>query len=204
MKIINTLRADLRQIAHIIEPGARVLDIGCGDGSLLAYLKNEKNVDTRGIEIKSNRVNAAVSKGLAVIHGNAEEELIQYPDKAFDFAIIARTLPVMAAPKEFLSQLTRIAHRSIISFSNFGYWEIRWHLIWHGTMPVTRSLDNTWYETENIHLCTVKDFIRLTEDMDLKIERCYRLVGEDCKPFTKDSRFANLLAEEAIFVVSGK
>ena len=194
-------RADLRQIATLIEAGTRVLDVGSGDGNLLSFLKNEKNVDGRGIEIKQNRVNASLTKGLAVIQGDAEEELPEYPDKSFDYVLLSRTLPTTRHPVEMLRQILRIGKRGIVSVPNFGYWRVRLHLLFRGTMPVTKSLDDAWYDTENIHLCTIRDFVRLAHDMNIIIEKSYSITGEKVSPFDPDDCYPNLLAEDAVFMI---
>lgn len=201
MNNINLQRTDLKIISSIIEASSRVLDIGSGDGSLLAYLKEEKNVDGRGIEIKQSRVNAALSKGLAVIQGDAEEELSQYPDKSFDYVIITRTLPAARNPVAVLRHILRIGERAIISMPNFGYWKVRMHLLFKGTMPVTKTLDNTWYDTENIHLCTLKDFVSLVRKMSIVIERSYSITNEKVLPFDADDYLANIFAEDMVFIL---
>ncbi|MGO8955539.1 MAG: methionine biosynthesis protein MetW, partial [Rhodomicrobium sp.] len=147
-------RIDLLVIAGMVEPGARVLDVGCGRGELLRLLEEQKQVDGRGIELKQSRVNFCVGRGLSVIQGDADRDLADYPDQAFDYAILSRTLQATYRPKEVLEELLRIARRVIVSFPNFGFWRIRLQILLSGRMPVTWNLPETWYETPNIHFCT--------------------------------------------------
>lgn len=198
------LRPDLMEIARLIEPQSRVLDVGSGDGALLDYLKKEKNIQGRGIELKQNRVNSCLAKGLAVIQGNAEEELSEYPSQSFDYVVLSRTLPATQNPVQMIREILRIGKCGILSLPNFGYWRVRLHLLLKGTMPVTRSLDNPWYETENIHLCTVKDFYKLTQEMGIIIERCYGITGNDIHVYAPNSPYMNMMAEEAVFMIRDK
>ncbi|MEM6603768.1 MAG: methionine biosynthesis protein MetW [Pseudomonadota bacterium] len=194
-------RADLRQIAKLIHPSSRVLDVGSGDGSLLYSLKTQKNVDGRGIEVRQNLVNASLARGLAVIQGDAEEELPEYPDKSFDYVVLTRTLPAARHPLELLRQILRIGKRVIISIPNFGYWKVRLHLLFHGTMPITQSLESSWYETENIHLCTIKDFRKLAKNINIFIESSFAIADNKVLSFSGDDFRTNLFSEEAIFVL---
>jgi methionine biosynthesis protein MetW len=198
------LRPDLMEIAKLIEPQAKVLDVGSGDGALLDYLKREKNVQGRGIELKQNRVNSCLAKGLSVIQGNAEEELCEYPTASFDYVVLSRTLPATQNPVKMIREILRVGKCGILSMPNFGYWRVRLHLLLKGTMPVTRGLDNPWYETENIHLCTVKDFYQLTQEMKIIIERCYGITGSDIHVFAPNSPYMNIMAEEAVFMIRDK
>ncbi len=198
------LRPDLMEIAKLIEPQAKVLDVGSGDGALLDYLKREKNVQGRGIELKQNRVNSCLAKGLSVIQGNAEEELCEYPTNSFDYVVLSRTLPATQNPVKMIREILRVGKCGILSMPNFGYWRVRLHLLFKGTMPVTRGLDNPWYETENIHLCTVKDFYQLTQEMKIIIERCYGITGSDIHVFAPNSPYMNIMAEEAVFMIRDK
>ena len=199
------LRRDLRLIADMIEPGSRVLDIGCGDGALLAHLAREKGVDARGIELSQAGVNACVRHGLSVIQGDADRDLDAFPHHAFDVVVLSRTLQATRRPRHVLETLLRIGKRAIVSFPNFGFWRIRMSLLFHGRMPVTELLNNPWYETPNIHLCTIRDFVALCEEAGARIERSFTL-DRDGRPFALDPRgsLANLLAEQGMFVLSGK
>ncbi len=199
----NGLRHDLRLIANMIEPRARVLDIGCGDGALLAYLAREKAVDARGIELSQSGVNACVSHGLSVIQGDADRDLDAYPDGAFEYVVLSQTLQATREPRRVLESLVRIGKRAIVSFPNFGFWRIRWSLLAWGRMPVSGLLNHQWYDTPNIHLCTIRDFVALCDEIAVRIERSLTL-GRSGRAFALGPRghLANLLAEQGVFVLS--
>ena len=202
---VERLRRDLRLIAEMIEPESRVLDIGCGDGSLLAYLAREKAVDARGMELSQSGVNACVRHGLSVIQGDADHDLDAFPAGAFDVAVLSQTLQATRHPRHVVEELVRIGKRAIVSFPNFGFWRIRLGLLWRGRMPVSELLNNSWYDTPNIHLCTIRDFVVLCDELGTKIERSITL-DRHGRPFSLDPRggLANLLAEQGVFVLSGK
>jgi methionine biosynthesis protein MetW len=202
---VERLRRDLRLIAEMIQPESRVLDIGCGDGSLLAYLAREKGVDARGMELSQSGVNACVRHGLSVIQGDADHDLDAFPAGAFDVAVLSQTLQATRHPRHVVEELVRIGKRAIVSFPNFGFWRIRLGLLWRGRMPVSELLNNSWYDTPNIHLCTIRDFVVLCDELGTKIERSITL-DRHGRPFSLDPRggLANLLAEQGVFVLSGK
>ena len=202
---IEDLRRDLRLIADMIEPHARVLDIGCGDGALLAYLARAKDVDARGIELSQAGVNACVRHGLSVIQGDADRDLDAFPDDAFDVVVLSQTLQATRQPRHVLEALLRIGKRAIVSFPNFGFWRIRLGLLFHGRMPVTETLHNPWYDTPNIHLCTIRDFVALCDELGAAIERSLTL-DRHGHPFSLDPRgsLANILAEQGVFVLAGR
>jgi methionine biosynthesis protein MetW len=199
----DRLRRDLRVIADMIEPAARVLDIGCGDGSLLAYLVNEKGADARGVELSQSGVNACVTQGLSVIQGDADRDLDAYPAGAFDAVVLSQTLQATRNPRLVLETLVRIGQRAIVSFPNFGYWRVRLSLAARGRMPVTPLLDHQWYDSPNIHLCTISDFVALCGEIGIRIEKSVTL-DRFGRPLTLDPRgsIANLLAEQGVFVLS--
>lgn len=201
---LDELRSDLRLIADMIEPHSRVLDIGCGDGALLAYLARTKAVDARGIELGQSGVNACVRHGLSVIQGDADRDLEAFPNGAFDVVVLSQTLQATRQPRRVLEELLRIGKRAIVSFPNFGFWRVRLSLLCRGQMPVTELLNNSWYDTPNIHLCTIRDFVALCDELDTRIERSLTL-DRHGRPFALDPRgsLANLLAEQGVFVLSG-
>jgi methionine biosynthesis protein MetW len=200
----DELRRDLRLIADMIEPGARVLDIGCGDGALLAYLMRHKRVDGRGMELSQSGVNACVGHGLSVIQGDADRDLEAYPSGAFDIVVLSQTLQATRNPRRVVQSLVRIGRRAIVSFPNFGFWRIRLKLLITGRMPVSPLLSFAWYETPNIHLCTISDFVALCDELGIRIERGVTLdrLG---RPYSLGAhgKLANLLAEQSVFVLSG-
>jgi methionine biosynthesis protein MetW len=197
------LRRDLRLIAEMIEPHLRVLDIGCGDGALLAYLARDKAVDARGIELSQSGVNACVRHGLSVIQGDADRDLTAFPDDAFDVVVLSQTLQATRQPRHVVEELLRIGRRAIVSFPNFGLWRIRLSLLFRGRMPMTALLNHPWYDTPNIHLCTIRDFVALSDELGATIERSLSL-DRHGRPLALDprGRFANLLAEQGIFLLS--
>lgn len=196
------LRIDLQLIADMIEPRTRVLDVGCGDGQLLDYLVHEKGVDGRGIELSSDGVHACVSAGLSVIQGDAETDLPDYPDASFDYVVLSQTLQAMRRPRETLEQLCRIGRHAIISMPNFAHWRLRWLLLTTGRMPVHGLLAYQWYDTPNIHLCTIRDFLALAEELGLAVERGLFLDSAGVpRRLGRSLRLANLLGEQAIFLV---
>jgi methionine biosynthesis protein MetW len=201
----DELRRDLRLIADMIAPGARVLDIGCGDGALLAYLTRRKGIDGRGMELSQSGVNACVGHGLSVIQGDADRDLEAYPSGAFDVVVLSQTLQATRNPRRVVETLARIGRRAIVSFPNFGFWRIRVNLLTAGRMPVSPLLPYPWYETPNIHLCTIRDFVALCEALDIRIERGVTLdrLGRPY-PFEPHGRLANLLGEQGVFVLSGR
>jgi methionine biosynthesis protein MetW len=197
------LRRDLRLIADMTEPGSRVLDIGCGDGALLAYLARDKAVDARGIELSQSGVNACVRHGLSVIQGDADRDLDAFPDGAFDVVVLSQTLQATRQPRHVLEALLRIGKRAIVSFPNFGFWRIRLSLLIRGRMPMSALLNNPWYDTPNIHLCTIRDFVALCDELGARIERSLSL-DRHGRPIALNPRgsLANLLAEQGIFLLS--
>jgi methionine biosynthesis protein MetW len=196
------IRVDLQLIADMVEARTRVLDVGCGDGELLDYLVHFKQVDGRGIELSQAGVNACVSHGLSVVQGDADTDLRNYPSRAFDVVILSQTLQATRNPRGVIEQLVRIGGRAIVSFPNFGHWRMRWHLVTQGRMPVTRALPAAWYDTPNIHLCTILDFVDLCRSLDVAVERALSINGGGRAHKIASLRFANLFGEQGLFVLS--
>ncbi|WP_294332918.1 methionine biosynthesis protein MetW [uncultured Sphingomonas sp.] len=192
-----TLRPDLSIIAAHVNRGARILDVGCGDGSLMAALRDQQGCDARGLELDPVNVAAAVGQGLSVIQGDADTDLADYPDDSFDYAILSQTLQTTRRPDWVLEQLLRIGRHAFVSFPNFAHWRVRASLLFGGRMPVTRLLPIAWYATPNIHHVTVDDFRALVKERDIAIEGAWFLSGDQ----QTGSGMANLLAEHAVFLL---
>jgi len=198
--VAKNMRLDLRLIAEMIPRGATVLDIGCGDGALLAHLTAEKGADARGIEIDMAEVTQAVASGLAVIHGDADHDLAFYPDGAFDYVVLSRTLQAVEKPREVLRQMLRIGRHAVVSFPNFGHWLVRWQLLVTGRMPMTETWNRPWHETPNIHPCTIRDFFALCTLEGYVVERWLAVDERGLKaPWKRSPRLANLFGEQALF-----
>lgn len=196
----NALRSDLAVIAAHMPEGARMLDVGCGDGDLMAVLRDSKQVDARGIEIDGACVERCVARGLSVVQGDADKDLAFYPDGAFDYAILSQTLQTAARPDHMLSQLLRVGKRAFVSFPNFAHWRVRWALLSTGRMPVTKHLAVSWYETQNIHHMTIRDFEELAQDLEITIARRWFFAkGCEIGAFK-----ANLRAEFALYELNTK
>jgi len=199
------MRPDLAAIAEMIPQGVRVLDVGCGDGTLLEYLATTKNVDGRGLELSQQNVNACVARGLAVIQGDADTDLVEYPSQVFDFVILSQTIQATRNPKSVLDHLLRIGRRTAVSLPNFGHWRVRLSLVMRGRMPRTKALGYEWYDTPNIHLCTIADFAALAEESGADIEHALALSEKGrTRPMRTDAWSPNLFAEGAVFLLRGR
>ena len=197
---MSALRPDLAIIADHVRPGSRVLDVGCGDGALMAELRDRRGCDARGLEIDPAKVADAVEKGLSVIQGDADVDLTYYPDRAFDYAILSQTLQAAVAPDRVLEDLLRIGAKAFVSFPNFAYWQVRWSLVWSGRMPVTPALPVSWYETQNIHQLTVHDFYDFVAERGIVVEQSWFLT----KGRRSSAWGANLRSEQAVFLLRRK
>ena len=195
---MSALRPDLAIIAREVAPASRILDVGCGDGALMAALRDGKQVDARGMELDRANVTECVARGLSVIQGNADTDLADYPDAAFDYAILSQTLQTTMRPDLVLEQLLRIGKHAFVSFPNFAHWRVRLSLLWGGPMPVTRLLPVAWYETPNIHHVTIDDFRALVKERGIRVDGAWFLSGDR---LTSDAA-ANFRAEHAVFLLS--
>lgn len=197
------LRPDLAAIAALIAPGARVLDVGCGEGDLLEHLVSEKQVEGRGIELSQQNVNACVGRGLSVVQGDADTDLADYPSAVFDIVILSQTIQATRSPRSVLQHLLRIGTKTIVSFPNFGHWRIRFALLINGRMPQTATLRYRWYETPNIHLCTISDFTGLVREIGAKTESAFAVTQKGrTRPMATDAWGPNVFAQGAIFVLT--
>lgn len=192
-----TLRPDLQVIADNVRDGTRVLDIGCGDGSLMAELRGSRRCDARGLELDPANVATAVARGLSVVQGDAERDLADYPDDSFDYALLSQTLQTTHRPDRIIAELLRIAPRAFVSFPNFAHWRVRLSLLWGGRMPVTRLLPVAWYETPNIHHLTIDDFRAFVGERGIAVESCWFLSGDSLT----SAAAVNFRAEHAIFLL---
>jgi len=200
--VAKNMRLDLRLIAGMIARQTRVLDIGCGDGALIDHLSRELGCDARGIEIDMAAVADAVARGLAVMHGDADVDLAHYPDQAFDYVVLSRTLQAVERPHEVLRQMLRIGARAVVSFPNFGHWLVRWQLLCRGRMPLTPAWDRPWYETPNIHPCTIRDFFALCRAEGYRVEQW--LAADEAgrrAPWRRSVGLANLFGEQGLFLL---
>jgi len=205
IKFNSVNRVDFVVINNMVKKNSRILDVGCDDGTLLNMLIDSKSVDGRGIEISPSKVNKCLAKGLSVVQGDADTDLVGYPSESFDYVVLSQTIQSMQDPYSTLEALLRVGKKAIVSIPNFGYWRVRMYLSIFGRMPVTPSLPQTWYNTENIHLCTIKDFIELCELLNLKIEQAIALDTKGKQiSFAKSLWAANLIGEQAVFLLSKK
>ena len=196
------MKQEFKIISDLIYENSHVLDVGCGDGILMEYLVKEKKVNIRGIEISKTKVQNCIAKGLTIIEGNAEEDLKQFPDKSFDYVVLSQTLQAFLNPEKVINELLRIGKQAIVTIPNFGYWKIRLHLLFRGTMPVTRTLPDEWYNTPNIHLCTIKDFVYFSKTKNFKLSKSIALRSNQLS-YIKDGNLnlKNLSSNLGIFLI---
>jgi methionine biosynthesis protein MetW len=201
--VSQAVREDFKEILRLVRPGSRVLDVGCGEGGLLELLVRENAVDGRGLEISPEGVSACLARGLAVVQGDADRDLDYFPAKAFDYVILSQTLQAVLRPRHVLGELLRIGDKAIVSLPNFGYWRVRIDLLLKGRMPITGALPQPWWATPNIHLCTVRDFTAICEELGLSIDACAALAaGKPARPMDPSREIENWRAEAALFLLS--
>jgi len=196
------MKQEFKIISDFIENNTRVLDVGCGDGTLMEYLKTNKEIDIRGIEISKDNSQKCVGKGLAVIEGDAEKDLYQFPDGSFDFVILSQTLQAFLNPEIVIQELLRVGKKAIVTVPNFGFWKVRLHLLIKGTMPITKNLPDEWYNTPNLHMCTIKDFYNFCHDREIKLDKALALHNEKTSSINEiNLNIKNLSAELGIFLI---
>ena len=196
------MKKEFKIIADLIESNTRVLDVGCGDGTLMEFLKNYKKLDIRGIEISKNNVQQCIGKGLTVIEGDAEKDLSQFPDSSFDFVILSQTLQAFLNPEKVISELLRVGKKAIVTIPNFGYWKVRLHLLIKGTMPITRTLPDEWYNTPNLHMCTIQDFFNFCKKREINLYNSIALQNLKSSKITNTNlALKNLTAVLGIFLI---
>ncbi len=196
------MKSEYKIIADIIEANTRVLDVGCNDGTLMEFLKRNKNIDIRGIEISKDQVQTCIAKGLTVIEGNAEFDLKQFPNDSFDYVILSQTLQAFRNTEVVTKELLRVGKKAIVTIPNFGHWKVRINLLTKGTMPVTKTLPNNWYNTPNLHMCTIKDFVKFSKIMNFKIFKSLALINKNVSNINNSNLFLkNLFAELGIFLI---
>ena len=196
------MKKEFQIISELINDNTRVLDVGCGDGILMKHLKDNKNIDTRGLEISKNNVQICISKGLPVIEGNAESDLQQFPNLSFDYVILSQTLQAFYNPEKVIDDLLRVANKAIVTIPNFGYWKVRLHLLFKGTMPVNKHLPNEWYDTPNLHMCTIKDFVNFCEKKNINLFKSLALHEKKVSIINNNNlNSKNLLSELGIFLI---
>ena len=196
------MKLEFKIIADLLEENTRVLDVGCDDGTLMEFLKKNKNLDIRGIEISKKKVQVCISKGLTVLEGNAEFDLKQFPENSFDYVVLGQTLQAFVNPEIVIKELLRVGKKAIVTIPNFGHWRVRLNLLTKGTMPVTKTLPNDWYNTPNIHMCTIKDFVKFSKTINFKIYKSLALMNKNVSNINNSNLFfKNLFAELGIFLI---
>ena len=196
------MKTEYKIIANIINENTRVLDVGCDDGTLMEFLKKNRSVDIRGIEISKEKVQICIAKGLTVIEGNAELDLKQFPDKSFDYVVLGQTLQAFINPEIVINELLRVGKKAIVTIPNFGHWKVRLNLLIKGTMPVTKTLPNNWYNTPNIHMCTIKDFVKFSKIINFRIFKSLALINKNVSNINSSNLFfKNFFGELGIFLI---
>ena len=196
------MKKEFNTIANLVEKKSKVLDVGCGDGELMKYINENITNDIRGLEISKSNVQKCVAKGLTVIEGDAEKDLKQFPKSSFDYVILSQTLQAFLDPENVISELLRVGKKAIVTIPNFGYWKVRIHLLFRGTMPITKDLPNEWYNTPNLHMCTIKDFVKFSKVIDFKIFKSLALINKNISTISNSNLFyKNLFAELGIFLI---
>ena len=196
------MKNEFKVIANLIEKDTRVLDVGCADGTLMKFLKDNKNTNIRGLELSKDKVQECIAKGLTVIEGNAEKDLKQFPDKSFDYVVLSQTLQAFLNPELVINELLRVGNKAIVTIPNFGYWRVRLHLFIKGTMPITKALPDEWYNTPNLHMCTIKDFVHFIKTKNFKIFKSLALNDRNVSLINNTNLgIKNLFAELGIFLI---
>ena len=196
------MKPEYKIILDIINKNSRVLDVGCDDGTLMEFLKQNKDVDIRGIEISKEKVQTCISKGLTVIEGNAELDLKQFPNKSFDYVVLGQTLQAFINPEIVIKELLRVGKKAVVTIPNFGHWKVRLNLLFQGTMPVTKTLPNKWYNTPNLHMCTIKDFVEFSKIINFQIYKSLALINKKVSNINNSNLFLkNLFAELGVFLI---
>ena len=196
------MKNEFKVISDLIEDNKKVLDVGCADGTLMKFLKENKNVNVRGLEISKEKVQECIAKGLTVIEGNAEKDLRQFPDKSFDYVVLSQTLQAFLSPEIVLDELLRVGKKAIVTIPNFGNWQVRLHLLFKGTMPITKSLPEQWHSTPNLHMCTIKDFVNFVKSKQIKMIKTLALNSNNTSNITTiNLGTKNLFADLGIFLI---
>ena len=196
------MKNEFKVISDLIEDNKKVLDVGCADGTLMKFLKENKNINVRGLEISNEKVQECIAKGLTVIEGNAEKDLKQFPDKSFDYVVLSQTLQAFLSPELVLDELLRVGKKAIVTIPNFGNWKVRLHLLFKGTMPITKSLPEQWHSTPNLHMCTIKDFVNFIKSKEIKMIKTLALNNNNVSNITNNNLGTkNLFADLGIFLI---
>ncbi|WP_440655982.1 methionine biosynthesis protein MetW [Candidatus Pelagibacter sp. HIMB1509] len=196
------MKNEFKVISDLIEDNKKVLDVGCADGTLMQFLKKHKNINVRGLEISKEKVQECIAKGLTVIEGNAEKDLKQFPDKSFDYVVLSQTLQAFLSPEIVLDELLRVGKKAIVTIPNFGNWQVRLHLLFKGTMPITKSLPEQWHSTPNLHMCTIKDFVNFIKFKEIKMIKTLALNSNNTSNISNSNLGTkNLFADLGIFLI---